>query len=323
MSYKLKFKHELIFIDDSWTEFFDYQNEELRKIEALVGDNFTPIVQNIFKIFNISIDKIQFVIIGQDPYPQEGVATGRSFEIENDNWYKVNASLKTILSSIYYHSTSVYLDFESILEKIDSGKWQIQPPNSFFKNLESQKGVFFLNKSLTCIINDKNSHKEIWHNFTTSLIKYIDSKIECNWLLWGSEAWGLEENILKKNNILKAIHPAFWCYANDKEQLNRKVDFAKNSGLNLIFKTNSMKIFKKGDSEYLSNGFYKIEGEEFMSIWSYKKRNDISPNTNSINGDDGIELFNQGIMSFESKPDFGNFDKVLLYPKVDLDRFYN
>lgn len=319
----LKFKDENIIIDDSWADFFSKQYEELSEIEKLIGHNFTPLTVNIFKIFKISINKIRFVIIGQDPYPQDGVATGRSFEIEQNNWHDVNASLKTILSSIYFHSTSDYLEYESILEKIDNGIWNIQPPNSFFKNLESENGVFFLNKSLTCIVNEINSHKEIWHNFSTSLIKYLDTKIECKWLLWGGEAWGLEENISKKNNIIKATHPAFWCYAKGQERLNRKVDFAKNSGLNLILKTNSMKIFKKGDLEYISNGFYKIEGEEFMSIWSYKKRNDISPNTNSVNGDDGIELFNQGVKSFESEPDFGNFDKVLLYPTTDLDRFYN
>lgn len=318
----LKFKDKNILIDDSWADFFSKQDEELNKIEKLIGHNFTPLSMDIFKIFNISIDNIRFVIIGQDPYPQDGVATGRSFEIEKNNWHDVNASLKTILSSVYFHSTSVFLDYESILEKIDNGIWNILPPNSFFKNLESEQGVFFLNKSLTCTVNEINSHKEIWHNFSTSLIKYLDTKIECKWFLWGGEAWGLEDYISKKNNIIKATHPAFWCYAKDQERLNRKVDFAKNSGLNLILKTTKMKIFKKGDLEYISNGFYKIEGEEFMSIWSYKKSNYISPNTNSVNGDDGIELFNQGVKSFESEPDFGNFGKVLIYPKADLDKFY-
>lgn len=317
-----KFKNENIYIDDSWTDFFRQQNEELSKIENLIGDNFTPLTINIFKIFKNPIEKIRFVIIGQDPYPQEGVATGRSFEIEKDNWHDVNASLKTILSSIYYHSTSEYLEYESILEKIDNGIWNIHPPKSFFKHLESEKGVFFLNKSLTCNINEINSHKEIWHNFSISIIKYLDTLIDCKWLLWGGEAWALEEHISKKNNIIKATHPAFWCYAKDQERLNRKVDFAKNSGLNLILKVNYMKVFKKGDSEYISNGHYKIDGEDFMSIWKYKKINNIF-SSNSQNGADGIELFNQGVKFFESEPDFGYFDKVLIYPVADLDRFYN
>lgn len=83
-----------------------------------------------------------------------------------------------------------------------------------------------------------------------------------------------------------------------------------------------MNVFKKDDPEYISNGFYKIDGENYMSIWSYKKEKNISPNTNSENGEDGIQMFNQGFKSYESEPDFGNFGKVLLYPLEKLNEFY-
>jgi hypothetical protein len=36
-----------------------------------------------------------------------------------------------------------------------------------------------------------------------------------------------------------------------------------------------MSKFKKGDSEYISNGHYSIEGTEYMSIWTFKKHNNI------------------------------------------------
>lgn len=231
---KIRFNNEEIQIDDSWTNFFHEQSVELKKIENLIGNNFTPNTQDIFKIFRLPVSNIKFVVVGQDPYPQPGVATGRSFEIEQDTWTNVNASLKTILSSVYFYENAAFLEYDSIIEKLDQGLWNISPPNSFFKNLENNKGVFFLNKSLTCTVNERNSHKEFWQAFTTSLIEYLDNSIDCKWLLWGVDAWNLGRNITKKHQIIKATHPAFWCYAEGEERLERKIDFATNSGMNVI-----------------------------------------------------------------------------------------
>jgi len=84
-----------------------------------------------------------------------------------------------------------------------------------------------------------------------------------------------------------------------------------------------MSKFTKGDSEYISNGHYSIEGTEYMSIWTFKKHNNIEPNFDKINGPEGIKLFDMGIKSYDSKPDFGNYDSVLLYPINELTAFYN
>lgn len=83
-----------------------------------------------------------------------------------------------------------------------------------------------------------------------------------------------------------------------------------------------MNKFKKGDSEYISNGHYSIEDSEFMSIWTFKKQNGIEPNFDKVNGPEGIELFNMGVKTYDSIPDFGNYDSVLLYPVDELKSFY-
>lgn len=83
-----------------------------------------------------------------------------------------------------------------------------------------------------------------------------------------------------------------------------------------------MSKFKKGDSEYISNGYYSIEGDEYMSIWTFKKRNNISPNFDKVNGPEGIELFEKGVKTYDSIPDFGGYDSVLLYPIDELKSFY-
>jgi hypothetical protein len=84
-----------------------------------------------------------------------------------------------------------------------------------------------------------------------------------------------------------------------------------------------MKLFKKGDPEYLSNGHFAIEGTDYMSIWAFKKHFDLHPNDYDTNGDEGIVLYRKGTPALDSEPDFGTFRSVLLYPVSELKEFYN
>ena len=83
-----------------------------------------------------------------------------------------------------------------------------------------------------------------------------------------------------------------------------------------------MKQYSKEDPEYRGNGHYVIDGIEYMSIWTYKKKKGMMNNSNSINGAEAIELTSNGVSSKRSKPDFGGFDNIYLYPYTDLNNFY-
>ena len=82
--------------------------------------------------------------------------------------------------------------------------------------------------------------------------------------------------------------------------------------------------YDKNSPEYISNGHYKIQGEEFMSIWTYKRLKGITPNTNKNNGSEGIKLLTEIDKPHHTcVPDIGNFDEVYLYPLSALEKFYN
>ena len=83
-----------------------------------------------------------------------------------------------------------------------------------------------------------------------------------------------------------------------------------------------MKQYSKTDQEYRGNGHYEIDGVEYMSIWTYKNKNNVGVNTNQANGSDAISLGSAGITAVRTKPDFGNFDNIYVYPVMDLDGFY-
>ena len=90
----------------SWCSFFNnpqIQNK-LLTIGKKIGSGVTPPASNIFKIFQKDLANCKVVILGQDPYPQLGVATGRAFEVGNISCWKQlkqNASLRNILKLLY------------------------------------------------------------------------------------------------------------------------------------------------------------------------------------------------------------------------------
>jgi len=77
-------------------------------------------------------------------------------------------------------------------------------------------------------------------------------------------------------------------------------------------------MLSKNSSEYISNGHYKVDGEDFMSIWTYKNKKRIEPNDTKTNGSDGLIMYD-AYASIESKPDFGYFDKIYIFRVQDLD----
>ena len=83
-----------------------------------------------------------------------------------------------------------------------------------------------------------------------------------------------------------------------------------------------MAHYSKDSSEYQSNGHYIIDGTEFMSVWTFKNNHGIQPNDWKSNGTEGQELIAEGVKVHSSTPDFGNFDKIYIYPVNDLEVYY-
>lgn len=80
-------------------------------------------------------------------------------------------------------------------------------------------------------------------------------------------------------------------------------------------------MLSKKSPEYISNGHYKVDEEEFMSIWTYKNNQGIKPNDIESNGSDGMVMYDS-YASIESKPDFGSFDKIYVFRLEDLAKHF-
>ena len=205
-------------IDNSWNDFLSSELVTLLKnIEKNILESkqkFTPETDKVLKFLKVPLADVKVIILGQDPYPQDGVATGRAFEVGTlkswDDKFS-NISLKNIIRAIYFAYNNEYLKYSEIKDEIGKA-FLLKPPYELFVEWEKQ-GVLLLNTSFTCEIGKSNSHEKYWNIFTMSLLKYISkANPDIIWFLWGNNAKSIvaDINIEKK---IKSMHPMM-CYKN-------------------------------------------------------------------------------------------------------------
>mmetsp|Transcript_5682 Transcript_5682/g.7948 ORF Transcript_5682/g.7948 Transcript_5682/m.7948 type:complete len:314 (+) Transcript_5682:120-1061(+) len=160
--------------------------------EKQKGKTIFPPETEIFNALNTTpFDKVRVVIIGQDPYFNEGQAHGMCFSVRKG--VKVPPSLNMMFKE---------------LERSFSG-WKNSPHGC----LESwaKQGVLLLNATLTVEKGKPNSHAKCgWQQFTDKVVDIINTqKSNVVFLLWGSFAQKKCKDIdEKKHLVLKAVHPS-------------------------------------------------------------------------------------------------------------------
>ncbi len=200
-----------------WQPFFAAEENVLSKIlaaleDAAVTDRLCPAQDLIFRFASFDPTKLQVVILGQDPYPQKGAATGRSFEVGTlTDWTTPfrQTSLRNILRAIYKAKTGEDILWTALREKIRDGSFPILPPDKLFSALEGQ-GVLFLNTYLTCLAGEPLSHVGLWKDVSRKLIAYMDTELpnrtDTAWFLWGSHA-GSYADLIQNGKPYLSRHP--------------------------------------------------------------------------------------------------------------------
>ncbi|RNI34196.1 uracil-DNA glycosylase [Hanamia caeni] len=147
-----------------------------------------PLIFNAFK--QTPFDKLEVVLLGQDPYHNKGQAHGLSFSVPDG--VPKPPSLVNIFKELH-NDLGINIPESGNLEK-----W-------------ARQGVLLLNASLTVRQNEPGSHAKIgWLQFTDSVIRKIsDEKEGIVFLLWGKFAQEKQALIDEtKHFVLKAAHPS-------------------------------------------------------------------------------------------------------------------
>jgi len=165
---------------------------EFLKNEKDAGNKIYPKGADIFNAFNITpFDKVEVVILGQDPYHGDNQAHGLSFSVQK------GITVPPSLRNIYKELTTDIPGFTT--------------PNHGNLTEWAEQGVLLLNASLTVRAGMPGSHqKKGWEIFTDTVIKTISDKKEgIIFILWGAFAQAKAELIdTKKHHIIKSPHPS-------------------------------------------------------------------------------------------------------------------
>ena len=197
------------------------------------GGAFTPESENMLRFLALDLDAVKVLILGQDPYPQPGVATGRAFEVGPlASWTSPfsNTSLRNIVRALYDARHNEKLTFKAIVAKLNStpAEFNLMAPNALFEYWERQ-GVLLLNTSFSCEPGKPGSHAALWRPFTHELLRYIN-RINPNicWLIWGNHAREAVAHI-SPDKMLVSCHPMI-CHAREGDFLYGSINHFKATG---------------------------------------------------------------------------------------------
>ena len=153
-----------------------------------------PEKDKVFAAFKmLEPEKLRVVILGMDPYPNLGEATGYAFANPEET-IRMSKSLEKIHEVIeeeFYDGLN--LDFDVTLQH-----W-------------ANQGVLALNTSATVQARKPGSHTKIWGKFTETLISELSKNFEgVSFFFWGKQAQQYAYLVDEmKHNTFACYHPAY------------------------------------------------------------------------------------------------------------------
>ena len=181
-----------------WMRVID--KRELESILSKLGPEYKrkpicPAQNNVFKAFEVCpYDKLKVVMLGQDPYPQKGVATGILFGNKKGTRDEdLSPSLQIVKeAAINFEIPHNCIIFDPTLES-----W-------------AKQGILMINSALTVEMNKVGSHVMLWRPFIASLLKNLsENETGIIYVLFGKQAQTFKPYINKHlNTVLEENHPA-------------------------------------------------------------------------------------------------------------------
>ena len=174
----------------------EFKKDYFLRIEDFINEEYSsktvyPPYDEIFNAFKLTpIDDVKVVILGQDPYHEEGQAHGLAFSTPDGR--PIPRSLKNIFKEI-------------------NAEYEFHIPESGCLEAWAKQGVFLLNTVLTVEAGNANSHSKCgWQTFTDNVIKILNERSQpIVFMLWGKQAEKKKELITNPNHlVLITSHPS-------------------------------------------------------------------------------------------------------------------
>lgn len=175
---------------------YPVNGKTVSKALSMLTGQITPGKDSLFDAFAYCpYEKLKVIWLGQDPYPQSGIATGIAFGNKTETpSERISPSLKILRNYAYK-----YLDKsdEDCNFDITLKSWE-------------EQGVLMLNSSLTTKVGEIGSHTMIWRPVISEFISKISwIKPDLVYILSGGIANSFKPYIVESAGIASTVHPSF------------------------------------------------------------------------------------------------------------------
>ena len=214
----------MVRIGNGWDEILadEFRGENYLKIREFLKDEYSHHVcyPSMYDIFNAlkytGYYDVKAVILGQDPYHEEGQAHGLSFSV------KKGVEIPPSLQNIYKELQS------------DLG---IPPAKHGCLENWARQGVLLLNSVLTVRAHLANRPNNCgWQQFTDDIIKKLNERdTPIVFILWGANARSKKQYITNPiHNVIESAHPSTPSAYNGffgSRPFSRTNEFLKSAGI--------------------------------------------------------------------------------------------
>lgn len=184
-----------------------------------LSDNWLPGPENVFNAFSLPIDKVNYVLFGESPYPRRESANGFAFwdASVSELWSDTGLSKKVNRATSLRNIIKMLLVAEGLLQKNDSGQEAIaklnkhafvQTNDEFFNNL-IRHGFLLLNATPVLQAGPPQKDARAWHPFTKEVLDcLLQKRPGVKFILLGRIA-NMIDSLITQNSVEKlyAEHP--------------------------------------------------------------------------------------------------------------------
>ena len=175
-------------LQDEFAADYFQQLQQFLSQQRQAGNVF-PAEDDVFNALKLTpLKDVRVLILGQDPYHDDGQAHGLSFSVQKG--VKLPPSLRNI-----------YKELESDLGIAAASHGHLES--------WAKQGVLLLNTVLTVRAHEANSHKQRgWESFTTKVIECVNERPSVAFVLWGKPAQTKSTLIDKRHLLIASAHPS-------------------------------------------------------------------------------------------------------------------
>ena len=183
--------------ENGWTSLPFFQDGSATRLMARLdtmvasGNHILPVPVDLFNALTLTpMQRVQVVILGQDPYPTPGDAHGLAFSVN--------------------HGVKIPRSLANIFKERESDLGLPRPAHGHLPHWARQ-GVLLLNTCLSVEAGQAGSHRKLgWQVLTDQIIDVVSRKASgAVFILWGADAQAKRDIIAGSNHlIIESAHPS-------------------------------------------------------------------------------------------------------------------